>query len=156
MKSLQSAMSACRASAAEQLWDLKMALQFFALRVENVAWELEGWTAEPYDEWLLFDVRYIASQLKDLVYMCRRPVGETATLDETLEDAESCAEFFGRRLRALDEQLRKASGWSAFLVVPAPSDALRKQAEELSGIRRWWSAVRSGERKLSDGPPRAH
>ena len=145
-----------RASAAERLWDLKIALQFFALRVESVVWELEGLTAKPYDECLLFDVRYIASQLKDLVYMCRRPVGETATLDETLEDAESCAEFFGRRLRTLDEQLRKAGGWSAFFVVPAPSDALRKQAEELSGIWRWWSAVCSGERKLSDGPPRAH
>ena len=144
-----------RASAAERLWDLKIALQFFALRVESVVWELEGLTTETNEDWC-FDVRYIASQLKDLVYMCRRPVGETATLDETLEDADNCADFFGRRLQTLEDQLRKTSAWSAFFVVPVPFAELRRQAEELSDVWRWWSAVRSGERKLADGPLHAH
>ena len=70
--------------------------------------------------------------------------------------AENCADFFGRRLQMLEDQLRKASVSPAFFVGPASLAELRLQAEELSDVWRWWSAVRSGERKLADGPLHAH
>jgi hypothetical protein len=84
--------------------------------------------------------------------MGRSPCVRRPNVEEDLAAAEDAAEYFGVELEALTEDFRDATLCSTTLVLPRPLENLIDVCEDLFSVLRWWLAVRSGERDLSDGP----
>ena len=93
-------------------------------------------------------------QLRALADVGRSPPPRATDPEEALEMAEDTAEFFEQRSWVLAVTLRDATMCcSTTFVVPKPVEDLIDLCGELFMLRRWWLAVRSGERDILDGPP---
>ena len=132
------------------------ALESFGLCVERVADRLlyVASTIDPGSvrPGALRRLSTIHKHLEGVARMGRSPRWRMPNVEEDLAETEDDAKNFGNELEALAEDFRDATICSTTLILPRPLENLIDVCEDLFSVLRWWLAVRSGERDLSDEP----